>query len=95
MAAASEHYAPAVLIIGILCFGILVGTLASFVVPSADSRDFGRNIIAGLAGSLVGGTLFGLLSGDGFRLRLTGLIGSAVGAVIVLVVLNVMDKRSA
>ena len=83
------------LIIGILCFGILVGTLASFAVPSAQTRDFGRNMIAGLAGSFVGGTLLSLIAGEGFRLRPSGLIGSAVGAVIVLVVLNVMDKRSA
>lgn len=83
------------LIIGLLCFGILVGTAAAFFVSSADTRDFGRNIIAGLIGSFVGGLLISLLAGDGLALRPSGLIGSIVGAVIVLVVLNQMDQRKA
>lgn len=83
------------LIIGILCFGILIGTVAAFFVSSADTRDFGRNIIAGLVGSFVGGLLVSLISGDGLALRPSGLIGSVVGAVIVLLVLNQMDQRKA
>lgn len=83
------------LIIGILCFGILTGTVAAFFVSSADTRDFGRNIIAGLIGSFIGGLLASLIAGDGISLRPSGLIGSIVGAVIVLLVLNQMDKRQA
>lgn len=83
------------LIIGLLCFGILAGTVAAFFVSSADTRDFGRNIIAGLVGSFVGGLLISLLTGNGLSLHPSGLIGSIVGAVIVLLVLNRMDQRKA
>lgn len=83
------------LIIGLLCFGILTGTVAAFFVSSADTRDFGRNIIAGLVGSFVGGLLISLLTGNGLSLHPSGLIGSIVGAVIVLLVLNRMDQRKA
>jgi uncharacterized membrane protein YeaQ/YmgE (transglycosylase-associated protein family) len=39
--------------------------------------------VAGLAGSFLGGLLISLLSGDGLRLRPSGIIGSLVGALLV------------
>jgi uncharacterized membrane protein YeaQ/YmgE (transglycosylase-associated protein family) len=38
----------------------------------------------GLAGSLVGGTLANVLAGDGFDLAASGIIGSILGAVLIL-----------
>jgi uncharacterized membrane protein YeaQ/YmgE (transglycosylase-associated protein family) len=40
-------------------------------------------LVAGLAGSFVGGLLGSLLAGEGLELRPSGIIGSLVGAVIV------------
>jgi uncharacterized membrane protein YeaQ/YmgE (transglycosylase-associated protein family) len=40
--------------------------------------------VVGLAGSVVGGTLFNLLLGEGFDLRLGGFIGASVGAILIL-----------
>lgn len=40
-------------------------------------------IVAGLVGAFVGGLLVSLLAGDGLAFRLSGVIGSIVGAVIV------------
>ena len=72
------------LIIGILLFGLLVGAAAQLVL-GRDGRgiDWGMALVAGLAGSFVGGLLASLLAGDGLDIRPSGLIGSFVGAVLV------------
>jgi uncharacterized membrane protein YeaQ/YmgE (transglycosylase-associated protein family) len=73
-----------VLILGILVGGMLVGGVAQLLLGRSGSRlDWGMALIAGFAGSFVGGLLFGLLAGDGLALRPSGLIGSIVGAIVV------------
>jgi uncharacterized membrane protein YeaQ/YmgE (transglycosylase-associated protein family) len=53
-------------------------------------------IVAGLAGSFVGGLLFNLLTGDGIDLAPSGLIGSLIGAVIVTAIWQwVRSRRTA
>jgi uncharacterized membrane protein YeaQ/YmgE (transglycosylase-associated protein family) len=44
----------------------------------------------GIAGSFVGGLVGSLLFGDGLELRPSGLVGSILGATVVLVVLNAL-----
>jgi uncharacterized membrane protein YeaQ/YmgE (transglycosylase-associated protein family) len=73
------------LIFAILGFGILVGWFAQMAL-GMGSKPTGSMIIAGIAGSFVGGLLISLIAGDGFQLKLSGFIGSFVGAVIVLAV---------
>jgi uncharacterized membrane protein YeaQ/YmgE (transglycosylase-associated protein family) len=82
----------AVLILAILGFGMLIGWLAQ-IVTGHRGRPDARSLIAGVAGSFVGGTLASLLAGDGFALRASGIIGSFVGAVIVLVAWRAVDER--
>lgn len=53
---------------------------------SARPESWGELLIAGLAGSFVGGLLLSLLAGDGLAIQPSGLIGSVAGAVIVLAV---------
>ena len=72
------------LIIAIILFGMIAGAAAQFILGMpAGGIDWSLAFGAGLAGSLVGGLLISLLSGDGLDLRPSGLIGSIVGAVIV------------
>jgi uncharacterized membrane protein YeaQ/YmgE (transglycosylase-associated protein family) len=72
------------LIIGLILFGMIVGAAAQLLLGrSRKGIDWSLAIVAGLAGSFVGGLLSSLLSGDGLELRPSGLIGSVVGAVIV------------
>ena len=76
------------LIIGILCFGVLVGWLAYGIVRlifDTEKVSWGRTIVVGLLGSFVGGLLISLLSGDGLSLRLSGIVGSVVGAIILVI----------
>jgi len=53
-----------------------------------------RAAFAGLVGSFVGGLLGSLLSDDGLALRPSGIIGSIVGAVLVLLVWGAVRGRS-
>jgi len=82
------------LIIGILLFGMLVGAAAQWVLDR-DGRpiDWGMALVAGLAGSFVGGLLVSLLAGDGLDFRPSGLIGSFVGAVIVTLAWRAIAAR--
>ena len=73
------------LILAILAFGFLAGWLAQIIL-GLGSRPDGRTLVAGLVGSFVGGLLASLLAGDGLSLRPSGLIGSIVGAIVVLVI---------
>ncbi|MCH7790395.1 MAG: GlsB/YeaQ/YmgE family stress response membrane protein [Acidobacteria bacterium] len=72
------------IIIGILGFGIMIGAIAEFITSGGISKDWGRTLVFGLGGSLVGGLVVSLLSGDGFALRPSGVIGSIVGAILLI-----------
>ncbi len=72
----------------LLIIGLLAGLLARLIVPGKDSMSLVATLVLGVAGSLVGGLLLGLVTG-GLRDRgfgPAGLIGSVIGAVIVLLV---------
>jgi uncharacterized membrane protein YeaQ/YmgE (transglycosylase-associated protein family) len=83
-----------VLILAILVFGLFVGWLAQLALGLGSKPD-GQTLIAGLGGSFVGGLLASLIAGDGVDIRPSGLIGSFIGAVIVLAVWQGVSRRSA
>jgi uncharacterized membrane protein YeaQ/YmgE (transglycosylase-associated protein family) len=74
------------ILLGILGIGMLAGWTAGWITRMNDRIDWGTRIIAGLIGSFVGGLLFSLIAGDGLALRPSGIIGSIVGAIVVLVI---------
>lgn len=77
-------------LIGLLIVGLIAGFLARALVPGKDSMGIGATLLLGLTGSVVGGMVLGLLTG-GLRDRgfgPAGVIGSIIGAVVVLLVYN-------
>ena len=77
-------------ILGLLIVGAIAGFLARAIVPGKDAMSVPMTIALGMAGSVVGGLLLGLLTG-GLRDRgfgPSGVIGSIIGAVIVLLAYN-------
>jgi uncharacterized membrane protein YeaQ/YmgE (transglycosylase-associated protein family) len=82
-----------VLILAILVFGMFVGWLGQLVL-GMGTRPNGQSLVAGLAGSFVGGLLVSLLAGDGLAIKPSGMIGSFVGAIIVLLIWRAVDSRS-
>jgi uncharacterized membrane protein YeaQ/YmgE (transglycosylase-associated protein family) len=83
-----------VLILAILAVGMLIGWLAQLVL-GMGTRPNGQSLVAGIVGSLVGGLLASLLAGDGLTIQFSGLLGSFVGAIIVLLVWRAIDSRRA
>jgi uncharacterized membrane protein YeaQ/YmgE (transglycosylase-associated protein family) len=79
------------LIFAILGFGIIIGAIAGWIT---GTESWGKRIGYGLLGSFVGGLLFSLLAGDGFNLRLSGILGSIIGAVILMLIDRGLSSRT-
>lgn len=83
------------LLLAILVIGLAAGWVADLVVHGRmRPENWSTVLVVGLAGSLVGGLLASLLAGDGLRLRPSGLIGSAVGAILVMALFELYGRRS-
>ena len=83
------------LLLAILVIGLAGGWIADVVVNRRmRPPSWGRVFVFGLIGSFVGGLLSSLLAGDGLALRPSGLIGSAVGAIVVTLVASLAEQRS-
>ena len=71
-----------------------VVTGKSKALTRADGKpNYLMLLVLGLIGSFVGGLLGSLLSGQGFTLRPSLFIGSAIGAIIVVAVYGAIKKR--
>jgi uncharacterized membrane protein YeaQ/YmgE (transglycosylase-associated protein family) len=86
-----------VLIIAIILLGIIAGALARWIVGALTNAEFAISeaFVAGLAGSFVGGLLLSLLAGDGLTLAASGILGSTLGAVVILAVWGFVRGRQA
>ena len=75
------------LIISIIVVGLIAGAVARLVVPGKQNLSIPMTILLGIIGSFVGGFLGYLLfrsdAAGGF-LQPAGIIGSIIGAIIVL-----------
>ena len=79
----------------LLVVGLIAGFLARALVPGKDSMSLLGTLLLGVSGSVVGGLILGLIFG-GFRDRgfsPAGIIGSVLGAVLVLVIYNRFSAR--
>ena len=66
-----------------IVFGLIAGAIAKLLMPGRDPGGIIVTILLGIAGSLLGGFLFNAM-GFGGGARYAGLIGSVVGAMILL-----------
>ncbi|MDI2031826.1 GlsB/YeaQ/YmgE family stress response membrane protein [Saccharopolyspora sp. TS4A08] len=80
-------------ILGWIVFGLIAGFIARAIVPGKDDIGLLMTIVVGVAGSAVGGFLFGLLTVGLRGFQPAGWIGSVIGAVIVLVIYNQITGR--
>jgi uncharacterized membrane protein YeaQ/YmgE (transglycosylase-associated protein family) len=81
------------IILAIVIIGIVAGWIANRVVGARRGFTPLELFIVGLAGSLVGGTLFSVLLGDGFNLHPAGFIGASIGAILLLAVYGPIRDR--
>jgi len=73
-----------------LIVGLIAGFIARALVPGPDPMGWLGTMILGIVGSFVGGTLAALLFGGTLDVSPTGLIGSVIGAIVVLLVWRAM-----
>jgi uncharacterized membrane protein YeaQ/YmgE (transglycosylase-associated protein family) len=77
------------IIIWFLVVGLIAGLLARAVVPGRDPIGILGTIVLGIVGAIVGGFLAHLI-GDNNGV---GIIGSTIGAIIVLLIYNAATGR--
>jgi uncharacterized membrane protein YeaQ/YmgE (transglycosylase-associated protein family) len=83
-------------VIWLLILGLIAGAVARLLVPGRDPIGIVGTIVVGIIGSFVGGFLADVLFRDDAAdrgLHPAGIIGSIIGAVIVLLVYNATTRR--
>ena len=85
------------LIISIIVVGLIAGALARLLIPGKQHMSIAMTIVLGVVGSFVGGFLGYLIfhkdAANGF-LQPSGIIGSIIGAVVVLLIWTRVGGRS-
>jgi uncharacterized membrane protein YeaQ/YmgE (transglycosylase-associated protein family) len=81
-------------IILFIIFGFVIGLLARAILPGRQSMGLIATTLLGIAGSFIGGFLASLVTHDRITdLHTAGVIGSIVGAILLLVVAGRFSGR--
>ncbi len=85
--------------IGFVLFLLLLGAIAAYatrvLVPGPDPMSFWQILLLAVAGSVVGG-LFGsavFRTGEGLMFSRSGVIGSIIGAIVVVLFYRMISAR--
>jgi uncharacterized membrane protein YeaQ/YmgE (transglycosylase-associated protein family) len=81
----------ATFIIILILVGLVAGAVARLVVPGRDPMGILGTIVLGIVGSFVGGFIWNLVQYHKLaphKFHLVGIIGSILGAIVVLLVLR-------
>lgn len=77
-----------------LLFGFVVGLLARALLPGRQSMGIIMTTVLGMIGSFLGGLVGNMLSGDPIgQVHPAGMLGSVIGAIIVLAVTGMGRHR--
>jgi len=72
------------IILGFVVIALVAGFVANWLIGRSRHYENWELFVVGIVGSFVGGGIFNLLAGQGFNLHWTGLVGSVIGAIVVL-----------
>ena len=85
------------LIVSIVIVGLIAGALARLLIPGKQDLSIVMTIVLGIVGSFVGGFLGYLIfhkDGQNGFFQTSGIIGSIIGAVIVLLLWTRFGSKS-
>jgi uncharacterized membrane protein YeaQ/YmgE (transglycosylase-associated protein family) len=83
-------------ILTFIVFGLIVGLIARALLPGRQSMGLIATMALGVIGSFVGGFLASLITDSKVTdLNTAGLVGSVIGAIVLLLVAGGMFKSSA
>jgi uncharacterized membrane protein YeaQ/YmgE (transglycosylase-associated protein family) len=88
-------------ILALVVIPLAAGFVANLVVGKNQHFQNWELFVAGIIGSFVGGAIGnliageGIFGGDGFAIHPSGLIGSTIGAIIVLAIWGFLRTRMA
>ena len=74
------------LILVFIVIALVAGFIANFLVGKGKGFETWELFVAGIIGSFVGGTLLNLLFEGDLDISISGIVGSTIGAVIVLAI---------
>lgn len=80
-------------ILWMILIGLIAGAIAKLIMPGRDPGGVIMTIVLGIAGSFVGGLLANMLGMGGDGDNMAGLIGSIIGAIILLALYRMFVGR--
>lgn len=86
---------PISLLLGFTVIALVAGYVANYIVGKDKGFQPWELFVAGIIGSFVGGTLLNLIFEGDLDVSPIGLIGSTIGAIIVLAVWGWVRMRTA
>jgi uncharacterized membrane protein YeaQ/YmgE (transglycosylase-associated protein family) len=75
-----------------IILGLIAGAIAKLIMPGRDPGGIIVTILLGIAGSVVGGFLWNMVGGNRGD-HTAGLIGSVIGALILLALYRMIAGR--
>lgn len=83
-------------LLAFILFGLVIGLVARAVMPGRQSMGLVATALLGMAGSFVGGLVGSLIyGGPMFQLHSAGIIGSLLGALLVMFLAGMSNRRHA
>lgn len=86
---------PISMLLGFTVIALVAGFVANLIVGKGKGFETWELFVAGIVGSFVGGTLLNLIFEGDLDISPIGLIGSTIGAIIVLAVWGWVRMRTA
>ncbi len=81
-------------LLAFIIFGLIIGLVARALMPGRQSMGLVATALLGMAGSFVGGLIGSLIYGGRmFELHSAGIIGSVVGALLVMFLVGMGGGR--
>ena len=80
------------IILGFIVIALVAGFVANWLVGKGRGYENWELFLAGIVGSFVGGAIFNFIAGNGLELHWTGLLGSILGAIVVLLIYGPLRK---